>query len=154
MYYLGVEAGLWEIKLITSGQSADERTWEVHHKQFTCVCRETPACLHSSFLFLCHSPIPLLGIFFSRPPSRNDCVKRNGEDDSGNNRLITLAGLQPMRDRKEWQWSRAQGGGEALLLLLLLLHCVFKLQSAPSEGRSASDHCVGAQGPARCYSAG
>ena len=101
-----------------------------------CVCRETPAHLHSSFLFLWHSP---------PPPLRHDCVKRNCEDDSGNNRLITLAGLQPMRDRKEWQGSRAQGGGEALLLLLLLL-CVFKLQSAPSEGRSASDHCVGAQG--------
>ena len=109
-------------------------------------------CIGGKLLRICTHPFCFYDIhllyfwefFLSPPPLRHDCVKRNCEDDSGNNRLITLAGLQPMRDRKEWQGSRAQGGGEALLLLLLL--CVFKLQSAPSEGRSASDHCVGAQG--------
>lgn len=63
---------------------------------------------------------------------RSDSV-RNTAVVSGNNRLISLASLQPVRDRKEWQRIQREES-----------RCAFKLQWNPSggsRGRSVPDHC-------------
>lgn len=128
-------------------------------------CGETPAChvinIHSQLtenIDSLHHNQHFNSWKNVLPFSCDDCVRKTGEDGSGNNRLITLATLQPMRDRKGvariqiWEERRCtvslsssvihQEGGEGARRSLLD-HCVCARSGRRGETRSALLRCAG-----------